>query len=101
MRFFSLATAVMAIPAVFAGPVKPEVRPGANGFSCGTRDPTPEQLLATQEIAALEVSGNSTLEARQSVNVDVYFHVVASSNSLSGGYLTVCRRTTSLTQLVC
>jgi hypothetical protein len=87
MRFSALATAVMAIPAVLGSPLVPEVRPGA-GFSCGTRDPTPDEIAATQEIAALEASGNFTLEGRQNINIDVYFHVVASSTALSGGYIT-------------
>ncbi|KAK0652515.1 hypothetical protein B0T16DRAFT_323393 [Cercophora newfieldiana] len=78
----------MAIPAALAHPTaEAQVRPGA-GFGCGTRDPTPDQIQATQEIAVQEAAGNFSIVARQTVNVDVYFHVVASSTALSGGYLT-------------
>ena len=61
--------------------------------SCGAPSPTPEQievskLFAAQEEAARS-AGNSTSAQRASINVNVYFHVLASSNSASGGYLSV------------
>jgi len=58
-------------------------------FGCGTDQPSREHLQITQALAAEEAafaaSGNVT--ARATVNVDVYFHVIASSSSLSGGYV--------------
>jgi len=86
MRFFALAAAAVAVPSALAAVIA-EPRPG--NFGCGTRDPTPVQLLETAAIAEQEAAGNVTIEARQTVNVGVYFHVVAASTSLSDGYLTV------------
>lgn len=60
--------------------------------ACGAPSPTPEQIEVAKHFAAEEeaarVAGNST-SARASINVNVYFHVLASSNSASGGYLSV------------
>ncbi|KAH8896425.1 metalloprotease, partial [Thozetella sp. PMI_491] len=56
---------------------------------CGAPSPTEEQVaqakaFAVQEAAA-RVAGNVT--ARATINVNVYFHVLATSTSVSGGYL--------------
>ena len=64
-------------------------------FSCGTHEPSPEHVKISQKFAQQEAefaaSGNFSILA--TINVDVYFHVVASSTSLSGGYVTVSYRT--------
>lgn len=57
--------------------------------ACGTPEATEEQLaqarvFAIQEAAARE-AGNFSLQA--TINVNVYFHVLATSSSVSGGYL--------------
>ncbi|RYP63826.1 hypothetical protein DL771_009109 [Monosporascus sp. 5C6A] len=56
---------------------------------CGAPSPTAEQIEIAQHFAATEeaarIAGNSSRKAPISVNV--YFHVLASSNSASGGYL--------------
>lgn len=60
--------------------------------SCGTPQPTEEQNLLAQNLQILEsearAAGNSSRLAAATINVNVYWHVVASSNSVSGGYLT-------------
>ncbi|RYO75141.1 hypothetical protein DL766_006652 [Monosporascus sp. MC13-8B] len=57
--------------------------------ACGAPSPTEEQIEIAQQFAAAEaadlVADNSTRKAP--INVKVYFHVLASSNSASGGYL--------------
>lgn len=88
MRFLSLATAALLAPAALGAVIEP-VRPRNRGFGCGTHEPTPEELAATQEIAALEAAQGGAIEARQTVNVDVYFHILASGTSVADGYLTV------------
>lgn len=61
--------------------------------TCGAPSPTAEQIEVSKHFAAQEeaarVAGNSTSTQRASINVNVYFHVLASSNSASGGYLSV------------
>jgi len=86
MRFFNLATAALLVPAALAAVA--EIRP-RRAFGCGTHEPTEEELFNTQQIAAQEAIAGPAVAARQTTNVDVYFHVVASSTDLSGGYLTV------------
>ena len=59
--------------------------------SCGTPSPTEEQraeakLFAQQEAAA-RAAGIPAPQA--AINVKVYFHVLATSNATSGGYLSV------------
>ncbi|KAG7119674.1 Extracellular metalloprotease like protein [Verticillium longisporum] len=59
-------------------------------FGCGTHEPSAEhvgmsKVLAAQEARVLE-SGNLT--ARATINVNVYFHVVAASQTVANGYLT-------------
>ena len=66
-------------------------RPAARGFGCGAPDPDAEHIKISQAFAAQEAafsaSGNLTTQAV--TTIDTYFPVVASSTSLSGGYLTV------------
>ncbi|CAG8950874.1 hypothetical protein HYFRA_00003091 [Hymenoscyphus fraxineus] len=56
---------------------------------CGTSEPTEEQFNVSLKMAEKEemarAAGNVTADA---ISVRVYFHVLASSRSVSGGYLT-------------
>lgn len=84
MRLAPLALAAAAVHAAVAAPSGRE-------FGCGAPEPDPEHIeiskqFAVQEAAAL-AAGN--FSAMATITVDTYFHVVASSTSLSGGYLTV------------
>ncbi|CCF40023.1 hypothetical protein CH063_10702 [Colletotrichum higginsianum] len=64
-------------------------------LGCGTHEPTPEQIeiakqLAEQEAAAANAtSGEFSLAAAATINVNTYFHVVASSQTVANGYITV------------
>ncbi|KAI0965278.1 metalloprotease [Xylaria arbuscula] len=57
---------------------------------CGTPEPTEQQLAQSRAMLELERIALSKGEARARAGftVNAYFHVVASSTSLSGGYLT-------------
>ncbi|KAB5530383.1 extracellular metalloprotease [Coniochaeta sp. 2T2.1] len=59
-------------------------------FGCGTHEPSAEHVKISQKFATQEkefaASGNFSIMA--TINVDVYFHVVASSTALSDGYVT-------------
>lgn len=89
MRFFSLVTAALAAPAVLAGTTGRAGRPGAK-FGCGAPDPTAEQMKVAESFAAQEASfAGQRRPSAAAVNVDVYFHVVAQSKSLTDGYPTV------------
>ncbi|KAM0284654.1 hypothetical protein ACHAQH_001807 [Verticillium albo-atrum] len=62
----------------------------SRSFGCGTHDPSAEHIgmskvLAAQEARVLE-SGKVT--TRATVNVNVYFHIVAASQTVANGYLT-------------
>ncbi|KAK0720985.1 hypothetical protein B0H67DRAFT_484247 [Lasiosphaeris hirsuta] len=91
MRFIPLAIAALTAPSAFAATLA--VRPT---FGCGTREPTAAQIKITEKLAAYEeaagLNNPSSFMARQAVNatinVDVYFHVVAASTALTDGYLT-------------
>ncbi|KAI1108550.1 metalloprotease [Nemania sp. NC0429] len=65
---------------------------------CGTPDPTPQQFAESQAMLAKERLALSKGESRAlaGFTVNTYFHVVASSNSLSGGYLTQTMLTNQL-----
>lgn len=58
--------------------------------TCGTPKPTEEQNLIAQNFQIFEsearIAGNSS--RRAAINVKVYWHVIATSNSVSGGYIT-------------
>lgn len=63
----------------------------AQRFGCGTADPSSEHIgmskvLEAQEARRLD-SGNLT--ERAVINIGVYFHVVAQSQTVAGGWLTV------------
>ena len=55
-------------------------------FNCKA-EATPEFLRAAAEMAELEANGGATSLAAAATTVNVYFHVVARSNSVSGGYI--------------
>lgn len=58
---------------------------------CGTPDPTAQQMA--ESLAMLEKErialAKGEVKRQSGFTVKTYFHVVASSNSASGGYLTV------------
>jgi hypothetical protein len=62
--------------------------------TCGATKPSEEQKLVAQNFAIQEEeakqAGNATgrLAAAADTTVNIYYHVVATSNSASGGYLT-------------
>lgn len=59
---------------------------------CGAPEPTEAQLAQAKSFLAQEqearLAGNLTTAAA-TIGVNVYFHVVASSQTAAGGYLTV------------
>ena len=59
---------------------------------CGTAAPTEEQFAIAEGFMAQEeemrIAGNETYK-RATIAVKVYFHVLASSTAVSGGYLSV------------
>ncbi|ORY56354.1 uncharacterized protein BCR38DRAFT_355844 [Pseudomassariella vexata] len=66
--------------------------------ACGAPDPTEDQMevahsFSIQEEAA-RIAGNVT--KRADINVKVYFHVLASSTSVSGGYISAATLTRQL-----
>lgn len=60
--------------------------------ACGSPEPTEEQIAIAKSFYQVEkearLAGNA-VSAAATIAVNVYFHVLASSNSASGGYLTV------------
>ncbi|KAL2158250.1 hypothetical protein VTH06DRAFT_4570 [Thermothelomyces fergusii] len=90
MRFTPIALAAAAVHGVVAAPQR-ETRPAPSSgtFACGAPEPDAEHIRISQQFAAQEAellaSGNLTTQA--TISVDVYFHVVARSTSLSGGYI--------------
>ncbi|KAK4034306.1 metalloprotease [Parachaetomium inaequale] len=91
MRFTPFALAAAAASGALAAPQR-EVRPAGRGFGCGAPEPDAEHIKISQQFAAQEAqarvaaSGNFTIQAV--TTVDTYFHVVAASTSVSGGYIT-------------
>lgn len=62
--------------------------------ACGTPEPTEEQIAQAKTFLALEkearLAGNATtFAAAATISVNVYFHVVAASQTTAGGYLSV------------
>jgi hypothetical protein len=84
----------IALQALFAAVVSAAATPRA--FNCGTPEPDQEHVKISQKFAAQEkefiASGNFSIAA--TINVDVYFHVVASSTAVKDGYVTVSPTTT-------
>lgn len=60
--------------------------------ACGTAEPTEEEIAIAKQFYQIEqearLAGNAT-SALATIDVNVYFHVLATSTSASGGYLTV------------
>ncbi|KAK4151148.1 metalloprotease [Chaetomidium leptoderma] len=84
MRFTPFALAAIAAHSAIAAPSGPSER------SCGAPEPSAEHIKASQQFAVQEAkflaSGNFSMQAV--TTVETYFHVVASSTSVSGGYIT-------------
>ena len=55
---------------------------------CGFKEPSAEDIAIAQSFAAQEAA-NETMFLQATTTVDVYFHVIATSQSTSGGYLSV------------
>jgi hypothetical protein len=73
--------------------------------TCGTPEPTEEQLqisgqMAIQEAQYLAENG-TRFKAQAAINVNVYFHVVATAKTVAGGYLTVNKSQTHLNLAIC
>ncbi|KAK1777090.1 hypothetical protein QBC45DRAFT_417764 [Copromyces sp. CBS 386.78] len=84
MQIKSLLLAAAAAPAALGaavGTVKP--------FNCGTDSPSRQHLQMTKELADKEAAFAAAggMSAQATINVNVYFHVVAASTSLSDGYV--------------
>lgn len=63
--------------------------------ACGTPEPTEAQIAQAKIFQAQEqearLAGNTTrMAAAADITVNTYFHVVASSRTTAGGYLSVC-----------
>ncbi|KAK8127013.1 metalloprotease [Apiospora kogelbergensis] len=56
---------------------------------CGFKEPSAEDIAIAQAFAAEEAAANETmsLKVMATTNVNVYFHVIATSQSASGGYI--------------
>lgn len=81
MQFKTLVLSALAATGVLSQAIHRE---------CGTAEPTEEQfnisLKMAEKEAAARVNGDVTAQA---ISVKVYFHVLATSTAVSGGYLTV------------
>lgn len=62
---------------------------GATKFSCGTPRPSEAQIATSNRLAQKEAEARAAgnFATRATIEVDTYFHVVASSKSESDGYL--------------
>lgn len=60
--------------------------------ACGAPEPTEEEIAIAKSFYQIEkearLAGNAT-SAAATIEVNTYFHVLATSTSASGGYLTV------------
>lgn len=98
-RFTLLA---LALASTILSPLSTVLAHPTNGprdtkFGCGVV-PTPEFLATAKEMAAQEAASKSALgvlaadvSAAATINVNVYFHVVARSTAASGGYVTAAQ----------
>ena len=79
----------LVLQSIFAAAISAAATP--RPFGCGAPEPSQEHVKISQKFAAQEkefaASGNLSIAA--TINVDVYFHVVASSTAVSDGYVTV------------
>lgn len=94
MVSFTLLTAALAAfaPSVFAHPSTILER-GASKFGCAV-EPTPDFLAASAAFAQLEATGDNSTSLNIAaasraapIVINTYFHVVARSSALSGGYI--------------
>ena len=106
-RFTLLA---LALASTILSPMSTVLAHPTNGprntkFGCGV-EPTAEFLAAAKEMAAQEATSKSALgslvadggvSAAATINVNVYFHVVAKSNAASDGYVTAAQIDKQLT----
>ncbi|PKS05690.1 hypothetical protein jhhlp_007957 [Lomentospora prolificans] len=84
MLFKNLIIAALGVLGV-SGHVAPrQNRP----FGCGTAEPDAEHIGMSKVFAAQEAKTDGNLTARATINVGVYFHVVAAGSGVSDGYLT-------------
>ncbi|KFY69747.1 hypothetical protein V501_08368 [Pseudogymnoascus sp. VKM F-4519 (FW-2642)] len=102
MARFTLLT--LALASTILSPLSTVLAHPTNGprntrLGCGVV-PTPEFLATANEMAAQEASSKSALgaltaaggvSAAATINVNVYFHVVAKSTAASGGYVTAAQ----------
>lgn len=62
--------------------------------ACGTPEPTKEQIATAKAFFAVEqearLAGNASAAA-SSIEVKVYFHVIATAKTAAGGYLSVSK----------
>ncbi|KAK6954583.1 hypothetical protein Daesc_004550 [Daldinia eschscholtzii] len=88
MLFKSITAAALLVSTASAHYVFP--RDGNSTRLCGTPEPTEAQIAASQAMLAKEREMRAKGESRalRSFSVNAYFHVVASSTSLSDGYIT-------------
>lgn len=60
---------------------------------CGFKEPSAEDIAIAQTFAAQEAeslaAANETMSIQATTTVNVYFHVIATSQSASGGYISV------------
>lgn len=79
----------LSVVAALAAAASAAVTPARLG--CGTHDPTPEHIEISKKLAEEEAANNGTMSlmAAATINVNVYFHVVASSQTVANGYITV------------
>ncbi|KAK3352121.1 hypothetical protein B0H65DRAFT_144868 [Neurospora tetraspora] len=85
MQIKSLLLAAAAAPAALGAAVN-TIKP----FNCGTDSPSRQHIQMTKELAEKEAAFAAAggMSAQATINVNVYFHVVAASTSLSDGYVT-------------
>ncbi|KAH7361605.1 extracellular metalloprotease [Plectosphaerella cucumerina] len=60
----------------------------AQRFGCGTAEPDAEHIGMSKVLAAQEARQDFNLTERATINVGVYFHVVASAQTAAGGWVT-------------
>lgn len=80
----------MQFKSLFLGAVAASGALGADRL-CGFKEPSAEDIAIAQAFAAQEAAANETmsLKVMATTNVNVYFHVIATSQSASGGYIPV------------
>jgi hypothetical protein len=91
VQFTLLAALLAVVPSVFAHPAN---GPRATKFGCGTA-PSPAFLAQAAKFEELEAANDNSSRisiadvsaARATITIQTYFHVVAKSTSLSGGYV--------------